>query len=221
MQFHDIDTKKWKRNQIFYYFTQMAPTGYSITVDLDITILKNTLKAVNKKFFPAYLYLVTRNLNKQEEFKMAVVEDKLGYWDSLTPMYTSFHEDDKTISLMWTEYKEDFEVFYKDYLDNQSQFANNHGILSQPHIQPPANCYTVSCVPWITFKHFTIHSYENKPYYFPTVEAGKFYEQNGKLMLPLSITLHHATTDGYHVKVFLEELQNEMNEPERWLRKTI
>jgi hypothetical protein len=70
---------------------------------------------------------------------------------------------------------------------------------------PPPNAYTVSCVPWISFEHFAVHNYDNKAYYFPSVEAGKFYEEEGRLLLPLSMTCHHATTDGYHVSLFLEQ----------------
>lgn len=32
MNFYPIDLKTWPRAQMFYYFSQMAPTGYSITV---------------------------------------------------------------------------------------------------------------------------------------------------------------------------------------------
>ena len=112
---------------------------------------------------------------------------------------------------MWTEYHEDFNVFYQNYMQNQIQYGGNHGVLAQARTLPPENSYVVSCVPWISFKHFSVHSYENKSYYFPSVEAGKFYEKGGKLLMPLSITCHHATTDGYHVNCFLEQLQREMD----------
>ena len=55
--------------------------------------------------------------------------------------------------------------------------------------------------------NFAVHSYENKPYYFPSVESGKFYEKDGRLFMPLSITCHHATTDGWHINQFLKSLQ--------------
>jgi chloramphenicol O-acetyltransferase type A len=113
---------------------------------------------------------------------------------------------------MWTEYDPDFSVFYRAYLENQEKFGGNHGMLAQPNTPPPENAYTVSCVPWISFSSFAVHSYENKPYYFPSVEAGKFHEKDGKLWMPLSITCHHATTDGYHVNRFLQALQADMDE---------
>lgn len=217
MKFTPIDLREWPRGQMFYYFTKMAPTGYSITVSMDITVMKKSLKERNIKFFPSYLWLVTKQLNKQIEFKVAYQEDTLGYYDVLTPLYAAFHQEDKTISLMWTEYNDDFSAFYENYLLDAEEFGGNHGILCKPEL-PPANSYTVSCVPWIEFSHFALHSYENKSYFFPTIEAGKFFEQDGKIKMPLSITVHHAATDGWHIKQFLEDLQSLMDHPEVWLR---
>lgn len=211
MNFTKLDLHNWKRGQMFYYFSKMAPTGYSMTVNLDVTNLRNILKKKGIKFFPAYLWLVTKCLNEQVEFKVAKKGDVLGYYDTLTPMYASFHNDDKLFSLMWTEYDEDFHVFYQRYLDNQIKYGDNKGVLCQQGMNPPENCYTVSCIPWIGFEHFAVHSYENKEYYFPSIEAGAFLEDNEKTYMPLSITCHHATTDGWHVKCFLESLNYNMN----------
>jgi len=210
MNFTEIDIMKWPRGQMFYYFSKIAPTSYSLTVEVDVTVLMKSLKEKKLKFFPAYLWLVTRCLNKQTEFKVAYNDEKLGYYDCLTPLYASFHDDDKTFSLMWTPYSDDFSIFYEDYLENQRKFSENHGVLAQPSTPPPANAYTVSTVPWISFKHFAVHTHDNKPYFFPSVESGKIFEKYGKLVMPLSLTCHHATTDGYHVNKFLEDLNAEI-----------
>lgn len=210
--FHPIDLKTWPRTQMYYYFSQMAPTGYSLTVEMDVTSLYQSVKKAGMKFFPAYLWLVTKNLNRQIEFKCAMKDGILGYYDELVPLYASFHEDDHTFSLMWTAYSENFSDFYQHYMENQMQFGTQHGVLSQPLTPPPENAYTVSSVPWIPFQHFAVHSYENKPYYFPSIEAGKFTERNDRIIMPLSLTCHHATTDGYHVAGFLKSLQEDMNQ---------
>ena len=210
MNFTPIDLQSWPRGQMFYYFSKMVPTGYSLTVDMDVTELRQTLKEKGLKFFPAYLWLITKHLNGREEFKIAEKDGILGYFDTLTPLYASFHEDDHTFSLMWTEYSDSFPQFYQAYMENQERFGDRHGVLCQPQTPPPANAYTVSCIPWVNFTHFAVHSYENKPYYFPSVEAGKMVERAGRLYMPLSITCHHATTDGYHIKCFLESLQEDM-----------
>ncbi len=209
MIFTPIDLQNWPRGQLFYYFSQMSPTGYSLTVNIDVTELRQDVKEAGIKFFPVYLWLVTKNLNRQVEFKVAQKDGVLGYFDTLTPLYASFHEDDHTFSLMWTEYNDSFSDFYRKYLENQQQFGGTHGVLSQPHTQPPKNAYTVSCLPWVSFEHFAVHNFENKPYYFPSVEAGKFFEQGNRILLPLSLTCHHATTDGYHINQFLEDFKRD------------
>lgn len=215
MIFTPINLQDWPRGQMFYYFSEMAPTGYSLTVSVDVTRFRETLKAHGFKLFPAYLWLVTRELNHQKEFKIAKMDGVLGYFDTLTPLYASFHEDDKNFSLMWTEYEDDFSVFHQNYLNHQEQFGGKHGVLCQAPMVPPPNAYTVSCIPWVSFSHFAVHSYEKKDYYFPSVEMGKIYEQNHKLWMPLSLTCHHAATDGYHIHCFLEELQEDMNHFEK------
>lgn len=58
--FHPIDFNNWDRKQYFYYFTKMLPMRYSLSVEVDITNTYNMIKKDNRKFFPAYLYLVSR-----------------------------------------------------------------------------------------------------------------------------------------------------------------
>ena len=70
-----------------------------------------------------------------------------------------FHEDDKSFSMMWTEFDPDFSIFYRAFTEKQARYGNNHGSLAQPETPPPANAYTVSCVPWVNFQHFAVHSY--------------------------------------------------------------
>jgi chloramphenicol O-acetyltransferase type A len=216
-KFTPLDLQSWSRGQMFHYFTQMAPTGFSLTALLDITIMKKALKERDLKFYPAYVWLVTTILNQHVEFRVAIKDDVLGYWDTLTPLYPTFHDDNKSISLVWSPYNKSFMEFYRGYLENEKEYGDNRGILAQPLQTLPANSYTVSCIPWIDFQHFSVHSYESKPYYFPSIEAGKYTTNGETITMPISITVHHATTDGWHVKCFFEELQNLMNEPEKWL----
>ena len=40
MMFTPIDDNAWPRREMFCYFSKMAPTGYSLTVNLDVTNLR-------------------------------------------------------------------------------------------------------------------------------------------------------------------------------------
>lgn len=215
--FHAIDMETWPRAQTYSYFTETVSTLiYSINVTMDVTILRNTLKSKGLKFFPTYLYLVTGAIRSRREFLMAIQDDILGYWDYRTPFYPILHEDDKTITFLWTEYNEDFEIFYKNYISDMAQHGKNHGVMSSKGA-PPSNNYTIACVPWFTFNGLSMHLQNAKNYYAPLFEAGGFAGKDGVTTMPLSITVNHATVDGYHIKVFLEELQRTMNHPEEWM----
>ena len=71
MKFTPIDMKNWTRIQTFTYFSQMAPTTYALTVNIDVTKMRKVLKENSMKFYPAYLWIVTKHLNEQIEFKIA------------------------------------------------------------------------------------------------------------------------------------------------------
>lgn len=100
-EFCVIDMNTWSRSQTYHYFTErVTPISYSINVTIDVTIIRKTLKSKVIKFFPAYLYLVSRAIEKQQELCLALNDGILGYWNFLNPQYPVFHEDDKTITFL-------------------------------------------------------------------------------------------------------------------------
>lgn len=46
-----------------------------------------------------------------EELKVGMRDGVLGTWKQLIPAYPQFHQDDKTTSLLWIEFREDFQDF--------------------------------------------------------------------------------------------------------------
>ncbi len=217
-RFHLIDFDNWDRKQYFYYFTKMLPTGFSISVEVDITNTYNKIKKQNKKFFPAYLYVTSKLIAEQIEFRISNANGQLGYYEVLHPSYACFHKDDKTMSNMWTEYAPNFEVFYHNYVSDQVQYANHHGILAKPDMPPPNTCM-IGMLPWIQFKNYSPIPYADSNCYFPVIQAGKFFDKGGKKSMPLSITVHHAVADGYHVSEFLDKFQKYMAYPEDWMER--
>lgn len=217
-EFHPIDRNAWSRMPYFYYFTKMLPTGYSLTVEVDITNTYHTVKREGKKFFPAYLYLASRLISQQQEFRIAEQNGQLGYYEVLHPSYACFHEDDKTMSSLWTEYDSDFETFYSNYMEDQRKYEGNHGIVAKADL--PDNNYMVGTLPWTQFSSYVSVPYGIGSNYFPVLQAGRFFDKGDRKMMPLSITVHHAVADGYHVGLFLQKFQEGMLYPEKWAELT-
>ncbi|MBP0981594.1 MAG: chloramphenicol acetyltransferase CAT [Oscillospiraceae bacterium] len=214
--FTPFDMQSWNRREIFHYFSQMAPTCYSITIKLDITDTKSALVEKKLKFFPTYLWLMTTAVNRFPEMTTAVYDGKVGRWNCLTPLYAQFHEDDKSISLLHLQYDDSFSGFYQSYIENQQKFGDKHGLLPQAPDFPPPNSYTVSALPWVEFDSFSLQTKSESPYYFPTIECGKMIVGE-RVLLPISITVSHAVCDGWHISEFIKSLEQMLNNPKEWI----
>jgi chloramphenicol O-acetyltransferase type A len=79
-----------------------------MTANIDITLLMAELKNNGIKLYPVLIHIITLVVNRHIEFRTCFdSKGRLGYWDSLSPSFTIFHDDDKTFSTIWTLYSED------------------------------------------------------------------------------------------------------------------
>ena len=92
---------------------------------------------------------------------------------------------------------------------SMERFKNKKGIKVKEN-QPPY-FYCISCIPWVSFSACGSRVTNGEPAYFPIITIGKYEKNIDKIMLPINITVAHAVCDGYHVGLFFEYLQNEIN----------
>lgn len=211
-----IDQTTWSRREYFYYFTKMMPTGFTMTVDIDVTATKAWLADRQLKFNPAYLYLVSKVISQLPEFRIGQTKTgQLIRYDVLHPSYSVFHADDHTISNLWTAYNPNFKQFYHDYLDDQAQYGALH--TPMPKAPQSPNTYMIGSIPWTHFTSYTPLPFTPLNTFFPVIQAGKFTEKAGRWQMPLSVTVHHAVADGYHVSHLFQQLQAAFDQPETWL----
>lgn len=216
-EFLPVDEKNWPRRETFHYFTQqVTPTAFTVNVDVDVTVLRAHLKERGIKMFPALLYLVSRAICALPDFRLALQDGVLGRFNALNPQYPVFHEDDGSMTFLWTEYDADFSLFYARYLEDQRVFGGDHGIFSRKG-EPPQNRYVIACIPWFSYRGFTMHLIDFDGYFAPMIELGGYREEGGRVLMPLSLTLHHAAADGYHVKLFLDSMTEGIHHAERWM----
>lgn len=206
MAFKIIDRENWSRKEYFEHYFSNVPCTYSMTTKLDITKIIES----KKKLYPAMLYYLTTIVNRHVEFRIAFNKDnELGAYDEMLPCYTIFHKDTETFSNLWTVYCKDYEEFYKMYENDLRQYGNQKGMFGEPDV--PDNCFTVSMIPWVSFEGFNLNLQKGYDYLLPIFTMGKYYEENGRILLPLAIQVHHAVCDGFHLCRFINELQELIN----------
>lgn len=204
-----IDIERWTRKEHYLYYTEKLKIEFNMTATIDITKLLDFCHTHEYKFYPVIICLVTKVLNRIENFRMFRDEcGKLCVWDEIVPNYTIFHEDDETFSDCWTDYSDDFDCFYRNIVSDMQAYKNKKGIKVKDN-QPP-NFYCISCIPWVSFTGCGSKVTNGEPLYFPIIAIGKYEKGVTKTTLPVSITVAHAVCDGYHVGLFFKYLQDEV-----------
>nr|WP_026682659.1 type A chloramphenicol O-acetyltransferase [Priestia megaterium] len=215
MKFNLIEKEKWDRLPYFEHYLNQKCT-FSITANIDITKLLEQLRNKGIKLYPSFIYMVTRIVNNHKEFRTCFKDDgTLGYWESMLPSYTIFHNDNKSFSSIWTEFSDEFRVYYKNYQDDMKQYAEVKGFFTKENV--PENSFPISSIPWVSFTGFNLNVNNNHDYLLPIITGGKYFNQEDKILLPISLQVHHAVCDGYHASTFIDELQQLANNCRDWL----
>lgn len=206
MNFNIINKENWNRKEYFEHYFSDIPCTYSMTVKLDITKIKTS----DRKLYPTMLYFITKVVNKYGEFRTCFnMNGELGVFDEVHPCYTVFHKDTETFSNVWTEFSHDYDTFCKSYEKDIELFGSVKRMIGKPNI--PDNSFTVSMIPWTIFEGFNLNLQKGYNYLLPIFTIGKYYQENGKYLLPLAIQVHHAVCDGFHLCRFINELQELIN----------
>lgn len=214
--FKVLDLNTWNRRDYFYYFTKMMPTAYSITIDIDVTNTYQYLKTRHLKFFPSYLYITTRLLKDQPEFLIGERDGQVVQYEQLHPSFSLFHADDHSISNLWVMFSDQYQTFYDRYVATTDQYHDQHGAMVQSD-PTPVNSFMIGTIPWLSFNSYTPLPLQPLKTYFPIIQSGQFKEIDGRKMMPLSFTIHHAVADGYHVSQYLNRLKTAFAQPEQWI----
>lgn len=206
--YQKIDPETWPRREHYRYYRERLKCGYSLTARLDVTEALGFARRRGRRFYGCMLYAAAKTVNEMPEMKLMTAPDGTpGVWDAVHVNFTVFHEDDKTFSDLWTEYRPDFETFYREFCRVVETFGASHGVKGRPG-QPP-NFFCVSCVPWLDYAGFTTHSV-GEPALFPIVTYGKYTEERGRYTLPATLTISHAAADGYHSSLFFQNFQENL-----------
>jgi chloramphenicol O-acetyltransferase type A len=75
----------------------------------------------------------------------------------------------------------------------------------------------MSSIPWVSFTGLqkAMHQPGDSG---PRIAWGKYFDAQGKTLLPISIQAHHALIDGRHIGAFFERVRTLAAEPEKFIR---
>lgn len=204
-EYTPVDLSCWARKEHFEVFQTFAQSTINQTVLLDITALLKHIKEVGWKFYPTIIFLLSKVVNRHTEFRMAIKDSELVIWNEVHPSYTIFHNETETFSSLWSHYDGNIHHFQHVYAEDMARYGNN--LSYWPKGESLENIFFVSAIPWVSFTSFNINVANMQNFFSPMFTIGKYYNQDGKVLLPLAIQVHHSVCDGFHVARLINELQ--------------
>ena len=206
-----IDRETYYRNGVFRHFSEDCKCSVSMTARVDVTDLVRRSRDTGTKFYLNFLYLLTKTLNSREDYRMAWLwqTNELICYDVIHPIQYVFHEDTETCTPVYTTYREDYAAFYADALRDleRAKETREYGLDAANH----PNWFDASYLPWLSYDSLNIELPDGYLYLAPIVNWGRYREENGRLVMPVSLRLNHAVADGYLIAKAFRLLRQEID----------
>ena len=205
-----VDKDTYYRKGVFRHFSEDCKCSVSMTARIDVTELVNHSRKTNTKFYLNFLYLLSKVMNSREDYRMGYLwqTDELICYDTVNPTQYVFHDDTETCTPVYTEYNENYAVFYTNAKDDleRAKKTREYGLDSVNH----PNWFDASYISWLSYDSLNIELPDGYLFFAPIINWGKYREENGKLVMPVSVRLNHAIADGYLVANVFRLLQQEI-----------
>jgi len=203
----ELDISSWNRKEHFEFFCKFEEPFFGTTIQFDCTKAYAKAKELGVSFFAYYLHKTLVAANNIENFRYRIEEGKVLIYDKINVSSTILR-DDKTFGFSEVEYDENLNVFIQNYDTEAERVKSLPGLFTREHNQ---NIIHFSAVPWINFTSISHSRSFTFPDSCPKFSFGKMTTENNKKFMSMSVHVHHALVDGYHLGLFFDEFERLMN----------
>lgn len=200
-----IDEKNWKRAMHCQVFRNSVEPAFCVTLELDITDFLRRIREKQYSFTLALVYAVSRCANEIEEFRYRFVDGKVVLYDRINTAFTWLNRETelfKVVNVPMQETMEEYVRKARAAADGQREYFTG----------PLGNdVFQFSPFPWVSYTHISHTNSGQKDNATPLFDWGKYYERDGRTLLPFSVQAHHSFVDGIHIGKLIDLLQKYLN----------
>ena len=201
-----IDEKNWKRAMHCMVFRNSVEPAFCVTFELDITKFLPKVKSQKLSFTMAMIYVVSKCANEIEEFRYRFVDGNVVLFDRIDTAFTYLNMETelfKVVNVPMMDSMEEYVAAAKKAAEEQQEYFTG----------PLGNdVFQFSPMPWISYTHISHTNSGKKDNATPLCDWGKYFERDGKILLPFSVQAHHSFVDGLHVGRLAEAVQKYLDD---------
>ncbi|MEM9647469.1 MAG: chloramphenicol acetyltransferase [Bacteroidota bacterium] len=210
MAIKEIDFKSPHRKKHFDFFNGMNHPHFNITANVDITSFLSSVKTSGTPLTLSLVHVLSQEANAIKEFKWRIRDGKVVEHDFVHPSFTVPTDETDVFSFCTVPYSAIVVDFIKD-AEKTIERMKIHPSIEDEHGRD--DYLFMSAIPWVSFTSIQ-HAMSYHPHdSVPRISWEKFFEQNGKMMMPLAVQAHHALVDGRHMGMYFQNVEKTL---EKW-----
>lgn len=205
-QYKVIDEKTWARAMHCMVFRNSIEPAFCVTFETEITNFRRKVKEQGFSFTIAMVYAVCRCANQIEAFRYRFLDGQIVLFDRIDTAFTYLNPE--------TEFFKVVNVPMTDDLEEYVKLATKTAQEQKEYFTGPLGNDVFQCspMPWVTYTHISHTNSGKKDNATPLFDWGKYYEKEGKIVIPISVQAHHSFVDGLHIGQFAEQIQKYFDE---------
>lgn len=207
-----IDIENWNRKEHFEFFSSFANPQLNIVTEVDCTTAYLEAKKNGHSFFASYLHKSMMAVNAVKEFRYRIIDGKV-YDLEVIDAGSTLARDDGTFAFALIPYSPQFLVFAKSLREAIEKVQKTSGLNASSEVNVH-HLIRHTTLPWFTFTAIMHPTKLDRTDSVPKISFGKIQEREGRKFLPVSVEAHHGLIDGYHISLYLNEFQKNLNSME-------
>ncbi len=201
-----IDESTWERAMHCMVFRNSIEPAFCVTFEADITKFKNKVKEEGLSFTLSMVYAICKCANEVEALRYRFLDGKVVLYERIDTAFTYLNKETKL-----------FKVVNVPFIDNLAKYvalASKTAEEQKEYFTGPLGNDVFQCspMPWVTYTHISHTNSGKKDNATPLFDWGKYYEKDGRILIPISIQAHHSFVDGIHIGQFVDALQKFFDE---------
>lgn len=204
MVFRTIEITNPHQKKHFEFFREMNHPHFAVSANVEIGGWLAMARREGLRIAPTLVHLLARVSNDIPELRRRIRGDGIVEHDVVHPTFSVPTDVADAFSFCHVDFNPDLRAFVGEAVARSDEMRTAPVFEDEPGRD---DYLFMSALPWIAFTSVQ-HAMQFHPHdCVPRISWGKFFESNGRTMMPLSLQAHHALVDGVHAGRFFEGVE--------------
>lgn len=206
MNYRYVDLENYPRRAQFEYFSSLAYPYVGTTVNVDITDFLHRREGEGTDFFLSLCYCVYHAANAVPEFRRRIKDGRIIEYEA-SPLSCTLLLPDESYCYCDLDCSLPYEEFLPKAKEDKERALAKGGITESEDVD--AQLF-ISSLPWLSYTSL-VQPVPSPADSNPRISWGRYFEQNGRSLIPVSVLCNHALMDGLHISRFYSELEKQVS----------